>query len=96
MDNNGVLFYDPAMAEGVQILSLDVPLVLPMTDNRPPSPFPVPLKPISEQVTGMAFNIYNNIWNTNYIYFYPFHDEDRNFKARFTLKHYIDYNAKKN
>ena len=88
-------YYDPAMGEGLQLLSLDVPLVLPVTENRPPSPFAVPLKPIPDQLTGMAFNLYNNIWNTNYIYFYPYHDEDRNFKARFTLKHYLSSIFKK-
>ena len=94
VDNNGVYYYDPAMEEGMQILSLDVPLVLPVTESRPPSPFAVPLKPIREPITGMTFNIYNNIWNTNYIYWYPFHDEDRNFKARFTHRHYLDSSKK--
>ena len=87
VDNNGVYFYNPAMGEGLQILSPDVPLALVITETRPPSPFPFPLKPIQEKITGMAFNIYNNIWNTNFIYFYPYNNEDRNFKARFVMKH---------
>ena len=90
VDNNGVYYYDPVMEEGMQILSLDVPLALVVTESRPPSPFALPLKPIPEEVTGMAFNIYNNIWNTNFIFYYPYNTEDRNFKARFTLRHYYN------
>ena len=88
VDNNGVYYYDTVMEEGMQMLSPDLPLAFIVTESRPPSPFALPLKPIPDRVTGVAFNIYNNIWNTNFIFYYPYNTEDRNFKARFVLKHY--------
>ena len=35
---------------------------------------------------GVHFNIYNNIWNTNYVLFYPFQPQDANISSRFNLK----------
>ena len=49
------------------------------------TPFAAPLTPL-DHVIGVAFNIHNNIWNTNYPLWYPFTDEDDNFKATFTAK----------
>jgi len=49
------------------------------------TPFPAPLTPL-DHVIGVGFNIHNNIWNTNYPLWYPFIDEDANFKAIFTAK----------
>jgi len=48
-----------------------------------PTPFAAPLTPL-EQISGVAFNLHNNIWNTNYPFWYPFIDEDANLKAKFT------------
>jgi len=39
---------------------------------------------------GVSYNIYNNIWNTNYVLWYPFEEEDKDMKARFSLR----FNAK--
>ena len=48
--------------------------------------FPVPLTPI-KQAAGVAFNLHNNIWSTNYVMWYPFdNEEDSDFKAIFTAK----------
>lgn len=49
------------------------------------TPFAAPLTPLNH-VTGVAFNIHNNIWNTNYPLWYPFIAEDADFKATFTAK----------
>ena len=49
------------------------------------TPFAAPLTPL-DHVMGVAFNIHNNIWNTNYPLWYPFVDEDSDFKAMFTAK----------
>ena len=67
--------------------STDVPLVCPITgDGRTPTPFPVPLQTLPDDiVTGIAYNLHNNIWNTNYPLYYPFLPGDENFKARFSL-----------
>ncbi len=45
------------------INSLDVPLVLPMTPTSVPTPLVPSVAPITS-VQGMAFNMYNNVWNT--------------------------------
>ena len=71
---------------GVILESLESPLVCPITTNTPATPFPVPLKPISEtSLIGIAFNIHNNIWNTNYPLWYPFHPDDKEFKSHFKV-----------
>lgn len=72
------------------INSTDVPLLCPITgDGRSPTPFPVPLETLgSDNVIGVAFNMHNNIWNTNYPLYYPFIEGDKNFRARFTLVMY--------
>ena len=67
--------------------STNVPLMCPITrDGRTPTPFPAPLAPLSPyEIQGVAFNLHNNIWNTNYPLYYPFVEGDENFKARFTV-----------
>lgn len=66
--------------------STDVPLVCPITDLlHTPTPFPAPLAPLVQHLHGVAFNLHNNIWNTNYPLYYPFTSGDENFKARFTI-----------
>jgi len=47
--------------------------------------FPVPLTPI-KQAVGVGFNLHNNIWSTNYVMWYPFDEQDSDFKAIFTAK----------
>ncbi|KAK3087454.1 hypothetical protein FSP39_006109, partial [Pinctada imbricata] len=85
VDSQGV-FYIQDNGHGLQLGSQHVPLVAMTTQTRVPAPFPVPLKPISmSEITGMAFNLYNNIWDTNYILWYPYHQEDNSFKAKFYI-----------
>lgn len=57
-----------------------------MTSDDEVTVFPAPLKPIAEQITGMAFNLFNNVWETNWIFWYPYADGDENFKARFHVE----------
>ena len=89
------VYYINNFGQGLQLLTQDVPLVSIATRQRPPSPFPVPLKPISQkELTGVAFNLYNNIWDTNYILWYPYHDamnssNPGDFKARFKINFYV-------
>ena len=84
IDDNGV-YYVNSKGAGLQFRSLDVPLVCPVTSVREASPFAVPLQPITDKITGMAFNLYNNIWDTNYILWYPYSKGDEDFKARFSI-----------
>jgi hypothetical protein len=34
---------------------------------------------------GVAYNVHNNLWNTNYVLWYPFDEADKDIKARFAL-----------
>lgn len=70
--------------------SSDVPLVCPIfvgeAEIVTPTPFPYLQRPrLATSVDGFAFNIHNNIWNTNYPLWYPFTEEDKTFKARFKM-----------
>jgi hypothetical protein len=74
------------LATGIRISSYDVPIAVPITPSLPISAFPAPLSPLTDDITGFAFNIYNNIWETNYIVWYPYLlPDDSNFKARFRI-----------
>ena len=69
--------------------SPDIPLICPIvSDYNTPTPFPAPLNSITaSKLHGVAFNLHNNIWNTNYPLWYPFTDDDSDvdFKARFSV-----------
>ncbi|XP_025114212.1 uncharacterized protein LOC112576153 [Pomacea canaliculata] len=82
--NKGVYYLDGNQT-GLEVLSPDVALLTLSTASHPPSVFPVPLSAPSEPFTSAAFNIYNNLWTTNYIFWYPFLPEDLNFKVHFYL-----------
>ncbi|XP_048244901.1 uncharacterized protein LOC124124794 isoform X2 [Haliotis rufescens] len=85
------VYYTANAESGLGLLSSDVPLVYVGTKHHPPSPFPVPLRPITQQdITGTAFNFYNNIWNTNYILWYPYQAGDEHFKGRFQIVFIVD------
>ncbi|XP_052819190.1 uncharacterized protein LOC128245032 [Mya arenaria] len=81
--NRGVFYTDPFL-HGLEITSLDSAVVNILTDQQYVSMIPVPLKPISS-VQGVAFNLYNNVWETNYIFWYPYCKEDIDQKFRFYL-----------
>ena len=84
------------------VKSLDAGLMCPITNQNAangwfgtPTSFPVPLRPLTDdQVTGFAFNLFNNLWSTNYVQWYPFMkywpligdtSDDANIKYRFQL-----------
>ena len=81
------LYATRGVGYSVKMNSTHVPLVCPITgDGRSPTPFPSPLDPIPQgKVTGIAFNIHNNIWNTNYPLYYPYMEDDGNFRAKFSV-----------
>ncbi|KAK3755556.1 hypothetical protein RRG08_012778 [Elysia crispata] len=86
--DTGVSLRSPS-GKGLQLLSLDVPIVFIGTDDHVDNPFPVPLQPLkcaSVKIRTMSYNVYNNIWNTNFIYWYPYEKQDADFKARFEIK----------
>ena len=71
----------------MRVTSLDVPVACIATDKHPATAFPAPLATLTDEtVTGIEFNIYNNIWDTNFIFWYPYLPQDANFKARFHIE----------
>ena len=36
-------------------------------------------------VDGVAFNLWNNAWSTNYLFFYPWHSRDADIEYGFEL-----------
>ncbi|KAK7504494.1 hypothetical protein BaRGS_00004360, partial [Batillaria attramentaria] len=71
--------------QGLEILSPDVALAMLGTDQRTPGPYPQPYGPPSGPFTYAGFNLFNNFWKTNYLFWYPFKDRDNAFKARFAI-----------
>ena len=70
----------------LQIASLDAPIVMPMTTVFPwGNPLPYPPQPTGENPFGMSYNLVNNLYNTNYILFYPYLAGDENSLFRFEL-----------
>ena len=62
--------------------SLDVPVV----SAGSPSPFPSPRTEAPDMDGGIHFNIFQNLWNTNYVLWYPFREADRHLRSRFELE----------
>ena len=71
--------------KGLLVQSLDVATVAVQTMDHTPSPFPTPLTPMKTRPTAMAFNFYNNIWETNFVFWYPYQPQDKHYKARFSV-----------
>eukprot|EP00698_Gefionella_okellyi_P007992 TRINITY_DN1960_c0_g1_i5.p1 TRINITY_DN1960_c0_g1~~TRINITY_DN1960_c0_g1_i5.p1 ORF type:complete len:711 (-),score=103.27 TRINITY_DN1960_c0_g1_i5:35-2167(-) len=69
---------------GVEGVLNIVPLDAPLVSAGPPTPFPEPMvQPDYSQ--GWHFNLYNNIWGTNYIMWYPWRAEDASILYRFVV-----------
>lgn len=81
--NRGVYYVDSQM-KGLEIASPDAALVNILTADDFVTEIPLPSLPISD-VDGVAFNMYNNVWETNYIFWYPYRKEDTDQKFRFRL-----------
>ena len=85
--DNGAYYIDES-GNGLQLITKDAPLVVIGTKTKHPSPFPVPLEPITvDDIKGIGFNIYNNIWNTNYVLWYPYdeNDYDKSIQTRYSI-----------
>lgn len=78
------VYYTDRRDGGLAIESPDVAVVNVLTPGRGPSVIPVPLQPI-KAVDGVAFNLFNNVWDVNFIFWYPFEKRDTNQKFRFKL-----------
>lgn len=71
-----------AAAPALVASSLDVPIVC----VGEPNPFPTPRDVAPNTARdGFHFVVYNNIWNTNYILWFPY-DDAKIFRSRFSLE----------
>ena len=50
-----------------------------------PNVFPVPLDETPDVGQGVSFSVYNNIWGTNYVMWYPYHDDEPHLRSRFVV-----------
>jgi hypothetical protein len=83
---------DPSL---LHISSIDVPVVkvgagnASLAADTPPlaglNPAPLPNDVAPRVQDGFAFNIFNNLWSTNAIQWFPFDAEDRSWKMRFAM-----------
>ena len=77
-ETDGLSFSD--LTGTLQIQTLDAAIVTP----GDVTPFPTPLLPV-DAAKGMHFHLFNNIWGTNYIMWYPFLEEDASSLYRFAI-----------
>jgi len=74
----------------MNLRSKDVPCICTGT----PTPFPTPRNAPPNMADGISYNIFNNIWNTNYVLWYPFDqggkNEDKDMKSRFSLQSRVE------
>ncbi|XP_067655022.1 uncharacterized protein [Haliotis asinina] len=89
--DSGVIYRSSANT-GMEIVSPDAAIVTVLTDADPVSVIPLPLTPI-KNINGMAFQLFNNIWDVNFIFWYPYVKEDMTTgtKFRFALN-FLDGN----
>eukprot|EP01114_Cavostelium_apophysatum_P014791 TRINITY_DN3921_c0_g1_i1.p1 TRINITY_DN3921_c0_g1~~TRINITY_DN3921_c0_g1_i1.p1 ORF type:complete len:770 (+),score=169.72 TRINITY_DN3921_c0_g1_i1:47-2311(+) len=73
--------FDSEAGHSFDIYNVDSPIVSVGTVN----PFPTPMTPplVTE---GVNFNLFNNVWGTNFIMWYPYLDGDDASKFRFRVK----------
>lgn len=71
-------------SHSMKIISLDAALVNILSPGLDVSTMPLPLTPL-KTVDGVAFNLHNNVWDVNYIFWYPYISQDTNQKFRFSI-----------
>ncbi|UJR30999.1 hypothetical protein I4U23_018510 [Adineta vaga] len=69
----------------IDVKSYDAPLVCPILKGKEPTALPFPAPGDSPPLDGMAYNLHNNVWDTNYIYWYPLVAGDESWRARFLV-----------
>ena len=88
--SSGVLFSRkpaPTAAEEERLFfrTLDAGLVV----WGDPDPFPIPIHDDPDMEQGASFLLYNNIWNTNYVFWWPYEVPGQaygNIRYRFSMK----------
>jgi len=83
---DGVTYSNPnEESPYLSVRSPDVPLVSPVTTLSPATPLTQNLTSLPGDMLGFAFNIYNNVWDTNYILWYPYLKGDENLRTRYQV-----------
>jgi hypothetical protein len=78
------MYYVDKDMHGLEITSLDAPIVNILSGTAKVSTLPLPSPPVTD-MNGVSFNLYNNVWETNYIFWYPYKEEDASRRYRFSL-----------
>ena len=67
--------------------SIDAPVLSPISALRPPSVLLNDQETLQRgsDIEGVAFNLWNNAWSTNYLFFYPWHDKDASIAYQFRV-----------
>lgn len=73
---------DCEFCRGFELTSLDVPVMC----TGKPTPFITPRTGPPDMAEGVSWNIYQNIWNTNYVLWYPFEAADKHIRSRFRMQ----------
>eukprot|EP00300_Choanocystis_sp_HF-7_P021417 c20776_g1_i7.p1 GENE.c20776_g1_i7~~c20776_g1_i7.p1 ORF type:complete len:314 (-),score=60.38 c20776_g1_i7:72-1013(-) len=82
----GVACASPGDTKAFLVESFDAPIVAVGATHHVYTPFLKELAPVAaNDVTGLAWNLFNNIWNTNYPLWYPFLTGDENIRFRFIV-----------
>lgn len=76
--------YSDETADGgaFELTSLDVPVMC----TGKATPFVTPRTEPPDMAEGVSWNVYQNIWNTNYVQWYPFEEADRHIRSRFRMQ----------
>ncbi|XP_055957826.1 uncharacterized protein LOC130013170 [Patella vulgata] len=82
--DKGVVYVNKEM-KGMEINSVDAAIATVLTSSGSLSTLPLPLTPLKD-VTGMSFNLFNNVWDVNWIFWYPYLTEDKDQKFRFNIQ----------
>jgi hypothetical protein len=65
-----------------ELTSLDVPVMC----VGKATPFVTPRTEPPDMSHGVSWNIYQNLWNTNYAQWYPFDETDQHIRSRFRMQ----------
>ena len=79
-----ITYSSPSISQHMTFQSLDTSVLC----VGYPNPFPTPPSPPAMD-DGFAFNIFNNIWGTNYVMWYPYKEEDKSSKYHFTYNYAV-------
>ncbi len=60
-------------------------LACPVLKNKQPTALPFPAPNNSAILQGMAYNLHNNVWDTNYIFWYPYVKGDESWRTRYLI-----------